>query len=200
VIEKLVPLDKELFLFLNGMHHPFFDFVFWWASNSLIWIPVYLLLLYLVIKKYRWQSLLVLLFAGLCITITDLTAFYGFKEVFLRLRPTHNPELQFMVHTLNGYKGGNYGFISNHAANYFGLAFFLIQLLYKRHPYLALGMILWASLIAYSRIYLGVHYPSDVAVGALLGMLVGWLLGTLYNYLSSHYFSKHRFLSVEDDD
>lgn len=200
MIEKLVSLDKELFLFLNGLHHPFFDFVFWWTSNPLIWIPVYLLLLYLVIKKYRWQSILVLAFVGLCLTITDLTAFYGFKEVFMRWRPTHNPELQNMVHTLNGYKGGDYGFISNHAANYFGLAFFLIQILYKRHPYFALGMIIWVSLIAYSRIYLGVHYPADVAVGAILGMLVGWLLGALYNVLSRNYFSNIRFFAVDEED
>jgi undecaprenyl-diphosphatase len=200
MIEKLIEFDVHLFLFLNGLRNPFFDFVFWWASQPLVWVPVYICLLYFVIKAYRWQTLFVVLFVALCITLTDQMTVHLFKNVFLRLRPTHNPMIQFQVHTLYGYYGGDYGFVSSHAANFFGLATFLSVLLYRKIRHFVLFSLIWVSLIAYSRIYLGVHYPADVVCGALLGILVGFLLGLVFNYFSTRVLAQMKFFRVNEEE
>ena len=202
MIDKLIHFDVQLFLFLNGLRNPFFDFVFWWASEPLVWIPVYICFLYFIIKAFRWQALFVILFLALCLTLTDQIAWHWFKEYFMRLRPTHNPVIQFQVHTLNGYYGGDYGFVSNHASNFFGIATFLSMLLYRKIRYFALCAFLWVSLIAYSRIYLGVHYPADVACGALLGMMIGFLMGLLFHYFSTRVLSGMKFfrLPIEEKE
>jgi undecaprenyl-diphosphatase len=197
MIEKLIHFDIQLFLFLNGLRNPFFDFVFWWASQPLVWIPVYICLLYFVIKAYRWQAIFVVLFMALCITITDQIAWHWMKEYFMRFRPTHNPMIQFQVHTINGYYGGDYGFVSSHAANYFGIATFLSMLLFRKIRHFTLIVFIWVSIISYSRIYLGVHYPADVACGALLGMLFGLLFGLLFHYFSTRVLSGMKFFKLE---
>ena len=197
MIEKLIQFDVQLFLFLNGLRNPFFDFVFWWASQPMVWIPVYICLLYFVIKAYRWQAVFVVLFVALCVTITDQVAWHWMKEYFMRFRPTHNPEIQFRVHTLNGYYGGDYGFVSSHAANYFGIATFLSILIYRKIRHFTLIVFIWVSIIAYSRIYLGVHYPADIVGGALLGILVGWLMGLLFRYFSKRVLLGMRFFRLE---
>jgi undecaprenyl-diphosphatase len=99
------------------------------------------------------------------------------KPYFLRLRPTHDPELQDIVHTVNNYKGGLYGFASSHAANTFGVAMFLWLLLKPKYPWVVF-LFLWATLVTYTRIYLGVHFPGDIVVGGLIGIGFGWM-GTL---------------------
>ncbi len=184
MIDKLIGYDVQLFLFLNNLRNPFFDFVFWWASVPLIWIPVYIILLYLVIKVYRWQSIFILIFTIILVSLTDQISVQFFKDTFMRLRPSHNPEIQSQVVTLNGYCGGQYGFVSSHAANYFGIAAFLSVLFFRRIRFFIPSVMLWASLISYSRIYLGVHYPADVACGAILGLIIGILLGHAFKLLS----------------
>ncbi len=196
MLQKLIHIDVELFLFLNGLHNAFFDFVFWWASEAWAWVPIYICLLYFVIKVYRWQALFVLLFVGLCVTLTDQISVHLFKDVFMRLRPTHNPAIQLQVHTLNGYLGGDYGFVSSHAANFFGIATFLTMLFFRRIRRFALLIFIWASVIAYSRIYLGVHYPADVACGALLGAFIGFLLGVLYSFFANKVLSHIGFFRI----
>jgi undecaprenyl-diphosphatase len=200
MIEKLIHFDVQLFLFLNGFRNPFFDFVFWWASEPLVWIPVYICLLYFAIKAYRWQTMFVVLFVALCITLTDQISVHLFKDFFMRLRPTHNPVIQFQVRTMNGYYGGDYGFISGHAAGYFGLATFLSMLLFRKIRHFTLIVFIWASIIAYSRIYLGVHYPADVACGALLGIFIGFLLGLLFNYFSGRVLSEMKFFRLGEEE
>lgn len=172
MIEKLVESDHSLFLTLNGLHNSFFDFVFYWMSDTLIWIPMYLIFIWLLYKKYpkNWWKILTVLI--LTIALTDRIGVLAFKEVFQRLRPSHNPEFEGIIHLLNGYKGGQFGFVSNHAANTFALATFLsfvFKPYYKSFPYLIFG---WSFLVGYSRIYLGVHYPADVVCGAILGSII----------------------------
>lgn len=196
MIDKLIQFDVQLFLFLNGIRSPFFDFVFWWASMPLVWMPVYICLLYFVIKAYRWQTLFVILFVALCVTFTDQIALHWFKDLFMRLRPSHNPMIQLRVHTLNGYYGGLYGFVSSHAANYFGIATFLSMLLYHKIRHFTLITFIWVGIISYSRIYLGVHYPADVVCGAMLGIFIGFLLGVFYNYFSTTVLSKRKFFRL----
>ena len=144
------------------------------ATNPVLWLPVYLFLLYLVIRKYHWNALVILLFAAAMILISDqLTNLV--KETTQRLRPSHEPGLA--VHLVNAYKGGLYGFYSSHASNYFGIAVFVVCLLGRFYRYLFIPLMFWALLIASTRVYLGVHYPGDIIAGMTVGCLLGYVAG-----------------------
>jgi undecaprenyl-diphosphatase len=168
--------DAELFLILNGAHNGFWDFVMFWASDKLIWIPVYVLFLFILWKKYRSKIWIVMVFAALLIFLSDQISVHIFKDVFQRLRPCHEPDLAGMIHLVNGKCGGQYGFYSSHASNVFAVAMFVLTLMRKKDYMLIMLILLWADLIAYSRIYLGIHYPGDVIAGAIAGSLLGWMV------------------------
>ena len=173
MLEQLKSIDTDLFLALNGAHSPFFDFVMFWVSERWIWIPLYVFFAWLLYKHYGKKAWIIILMAGILIVINDKTSVYLFKNVFLRLRPCHEPSLAGMVHLVNGHCGGQYGFISSHAANSFGLAAYLSLLMGKKIRYFIPLVIIWALLLSYSRVYLGVHYPGDVIVGAIWGASIG---------------------------
>lgn len=182
MIERLIQIDINLFLWLNSHHSPFWDSVMWFVSGKIQWLPLYLLLLGYIIYRYKWQSISIVIAMIIAITLADQLAVKAFKEVFERLRPSHNPDIQHLVHIVNSYRGGAYGFVSNHAANSFALAVFISFLLKKR--IITAGMLFWAACVSYSRIYLGVHYPGDILGGALLGSLIGWLVYYIFNRFS----------------
>lgn len=186
LIHTLKNWDQELFLALNGAHNGFWDFVMWWASDKFIWIPVYLLFLYLLWKHHGRKIWIILFFASLLVFLSDQVSVHFFKNVFQRLRPSHEPALEGMVHIVNNYRGGQYGFYSSHASNVFAVAVFVISLLPKR-PVTILLIIGWALLIAYSRIYLGVHYPGDVLAGALAGSILAYFLAPMAKKAMSVY-------------
>jgi undecaprenyl-diphosphatase len=178
MLEKLNSIDTHLFLWLNGHYSPFWDKVMWFISGRNEWIPVYLLFAAYLIYRYRWRSIPIILSIALAVTLADQLAVRLFKELIQRPRPTYNPSIQYLVHTVENYRGGPFGFISNHAADTFAFATFLSLLF--RNRYFILIIILWAAIVSYSRIYLGVHYPGDILGGMLFGSLVGWLIFLLY--------------------
>jgi undecaprenyl-diphosphatase len=181
MIETLIHWDKQLLLFLNGMHNDFLDFIMYWISEKFTWIPFYLFLIILVIKNYKLRTIDVLIGVAVLITLSDMTSVYGFKEVFHRLRPCQDPSMKPLVHLVYDECGGLYSFVSSHAANTFALCFFLVCILGKKIKWLTLVMIIWASVVSYTRIYLGVHYPFDVFCGAILGSGIGLMVGSFFN-------------------
>ncbi len=189
MIEKLKDLDADFVLFVNGKHTPFLDSFFYIVSMTWVWIPLYILLLYLVLKNFRSQSWLILLCIIILITLSDQFASGLVKQWVMRYRPTHNIILGPQLHLVNDYKGGMYGFISSHASNVFAITTFLTFILKEvRLKWLWLLWI-WAGLVAFSRVYLGVHYLSDILGGVLAGVFFGWLISSLF-FLLRNKFSK----------
>lgn len=173
-MDFLIELDKKLLLFLNGMHHPLIDPVMYYFTKTFFWLPLYGLLIFLVFKKYGKQGWFVLLGAGLTILLADGITSTIMKPFFARLRPSHDPSLDGLVHLVNGYRGGLYGFASSHAANTFGTALFIFLVLRPFHKWIG-WIFLWAVVMTYTRIYLGVHFPGDIIVGAIVGIASGWI-------------------------
>ena len=182
MLEKLLAFDTEIFLWLNSYHSPFWDKFMWFVSGKIEWLPLYLILIAYIIYRFRWKSISIIVAIILTIALADQIAVKAFKEVFERLRPTHNPDIQNLVHIVNNYRGGTYGFVSNHAANSFSLAMIISLIL--RNKYITLFFFSWALLVSYSRIYLGVHYPGDIIGGAVLGMGIGSMVFVFHKILS----------------
>ncbi len=177
MLETLLSIDRSLFFFLNGLHSSFVDPIMFWGTQSLIWLPLYLLFFYLVIRQYKWQSFWILLFAAIMILVSDQLS-NVFKDWVVRPRPTFEPGLTG-IHTVNGYTGGQYGFYSAHASNTLAVAIFLILILKNRYKYFTPLILFWAAFMSYTRIYLGVHYPLDIIAGWLAGSLTGFCAALL---------------------
>lgn len=176
-MNELISLDQQLLLFLNGLGSSTFDPFWLLVTGKWFWIPFYIILLYLVYKSVPIRKLLfVLLFIAIGITISDQLASV-FKHGIQRLRPCHEPLLADKMRMV--ICGGNYGFYSAHASSSFFLFSFLTLLIGKKYRYLPYILAFWAILVSYSRIYVGVHYPGDVAFGAAVGFLLGGFLANL---------------------
>lgn len=176
MIDYLEHIDQQLLLLINGFNNPFFDKVMWVISDAYFGIPFYLLFFFIAIRFFGVKkAMLIILVGAIAVGLADLASKHFFKEVFLRYRPSHNLLLSGKIHLVDEYKGGTYGFVSSHAANMFAIATCLGLYFYSFNKKLIFILFVWAALIAYSRMYLGVHYPSDIFVGGLLGTFIGFL-------------------------
>lgn len=193
-MEYLLELDKEFFLYLNGFYTAWLDPIMVIVSEKITWIPLYLFLLYLVVKNYSNDGWLVLIGIVLAITLADQICSSVMKPYFARLRPSHDPALENMVHLVNGYKGSKFGFASSHAANTFGIATFFFLLFDKKRKWIIL-LFFWAIVVAYSRIYLGVHYPGDILAGWLVGVLAALAGFKLFQWLKKYSDKRKKDLS-----
>lgn len=167
--------NTQLLLWINGHNTALLDVVMYGASDRFIWIPFYALLLALFAKVYKKNIWIILVSVTLLILFCDQTANLG-KEFFRELRPCHEPSLQALIHLVNGYCGGDFGFVSSHAANSTGLLVFSTILLNNRFIWLKYLMLAYVLLICYSRIYLGAHYPMDVFRGISVGVIFGFFI------------------------
>ncbi|SNR70966.1 undecaprenyl-diphosphatase [Maribacter sedimenticola] len=180
MLQELLEFDKELFIFLNGLGTDRWDFFFQFVSHKLSALPLYMFLLLLAYKKLGLKQTLVLLVTiTLLITVTDQLSNF-FKYGVARLRPCHNPEIAPVMRLVKSYCGGQFGYFSAHAANAFAVAVFFSILLKSEIKYIGVGLLIWAALVAYSRVYIGVHFPLDIFTGAVLGSLFGWLFIKLF--------------------
>jgi len=177
LINDIIEIDKTLFLALNGFHHPLLDGFMYYISKVWTWTPLYLAIIIGWIRKWKMESLWVILTVVICLVLTDQLSTMT-KVLFERLRPSHNPEFEGMIHHVKEYVGGKYGFVSGHASNVFGFAL-LTSLIVKNSVY-SVFIFMWAAMVSYSRIYLGVHYPLDIIGGMILGMTLAIITYTIY--------------------
>lgn len=163
--------DIDIVLWINGHHAAWADAFFWYVSRAKTWLPLYVLLVGLIAYRFRsWRTVLLILIGfGVAVGLSDFICSGVLKPLVCRLRPTHEPAID-PLHLVNGYMGGRYGFCSSHAANTMAVAL-LFSLLY-RHKIATAGLMTWVALNCYSRMYLGVHYPSDILCGLLIGSLL----------------------------
>lgn len=174
MIEQLIALDKYILLAINGWNHPLVDNFMYTYSERLVWIPLYLSIIYVLIVNYGKKSIWIILGIILTVALADQIASGLIKNTVQRLRPSHNPDFEGIVHLVDNYRSGRYGFVSSHAANSFGIA--LLSTLFLRNKLFSLVIFFWAILTSYSRMYLGVHYPLDIIGGMLVGFFSASLI------------------------
>ena len=199
-MDYLIHIDRQWLLAINGWHSEWADILMWYISKSTTWLPLYALLVGLIVYRFgilspslcregrRGSSLLrvLIILAGFAVAVgvSDFVSSGIIKPWVCRLRPTHEPALAGMLHLVNGYTGGMYGFVSSHAANTMACAL-LFALLY-RNKYATIGLMLWVALNCYSRMYLGVHYPADIIGGLAIGALMATLTYGMVRRLVEH--------------
>jgi len=198
LIELLKQLDTNIFLSINGLHTSFFDGFMYAVSAKFTWIPLYISVLYILIKQWKKEAVWLILALVLCIVISDQVASGLLKHLVKRLRPSHVDDLRGLVHLVRDYSGGMYGFASSHASNTVGFAL-LSSLILKQRNY-TFAIFSWAIITSYSRIYLGVHYPGDILGGALIGSLAALLCyWVLRRYRSAQLVNNNERTTAEFD-
>ncbi len=197
-MEEIIQFDKHLLLMLNGSDSVFIDSLMMTLTNAKTWIPMYIALFYIVLRNSlnAKEVLFVMAAAGLCVLFAGTVDDTLVKPLVARWRPTHDPEIGMLIDTVDGYRGGNYGFFSAHAANTFSIAMFFSLLL--RNKIFTIAVVCWSLTNCWTRMYLGVHYPGDILVGLLWGGLVGFGVYQLYKRVAHpmNYSQQHSMIPV----
>ncbi|HZY77924.1 MAG TPA: phosphatase PAP2 family protein [Cyclobacteriaceae bacterium] len=191
LLQQLMEWDRQLLVWLNSFHADWLDPVMYYTSQTLFWLPLYLFLIYLMVKDFRKEWWMPLLGIVVTILLADQITASLMKPYFARLRPSQEPALIGIVHLVrdyNGeiYTGGLYGFASSHAANTFGTATFFTLLLRRKHPWIK-WLFLWAAAMTYTRIYLGAHYPGDILAGTVVGVTSAYVGFKVFEWVSRKY-------------
>ena len=192
MIEKILLYERDAFFALNGSDSAFLDRFMWLYTGKEVWLPLAILIIGVLVYKKNWrESLLIILAIALVVLLCDQFASHVCKPLFTRFRPTHHPDFMEQVKTVFNYRGGLYGFISSHAANAFGFA--TLMALIMKNRWFGWTLFLWATLTAYTRIYLGVHFISDVVPGMVVGILFGYVVYRLYLFVRSKWLPVESF-------
>ena len=177
MLEKILSLDTELFVYLNGLGSETFDGFWLMITKQTSWIPLFLFLLYLIYTKLGTkQTLYLMLFVAILLVFTDQIA-NVFKNGFQRLRPCNNPEINSFIRIVQSRN--SFSFFSGHATSSMAVTTFLYLIFRKDFKYFWL-LFLWPLIFAYSRIYLGLHYPLDIISGYLCGAILAFLMFKFY--------------------
>ena len=214
MFEELIHIDQQWLLAINNCHAPWADTLMWIISGKLTWLPLYILLIALIFircKKRGWlMALIVLVAVAGSAGLADFISSGIIKHAVCRLRPTHEPALEGLIHIVNGYTGGRYGFVSSHAANTMACALsFSLFWAYtsdnkkRAHLTVTLPLMVWVALNCYSRMYLGVHYPGDIigglVVGALVALALYWAWRGVVSYVPNNAQSDPPEASAHED-
>jgi len=186
ILQQLITFDERVFLAVNGWHSAYWDTFMCFFSDKLVWIPLYLALAFVVYRNYSLRNVLIcFVVVGVIILFTDAFTSQVLKPLVGRLRPSNleNP-ISHLVHIVDGHRGGRYGFPSSHSANCWGVAFFVAYLF--RHRVITLFMFVWAFIVCWSRLYLGVHYVGDVFFGMLFGLVGASVLYYVFRKITNH--------------
>jgi undecaprenyl-diphosphatase len=185
MVDKLLEWDRDLFIFLNSLGSPAFDGFWLFITKQINWLPVFLVIAYLTFKRLGTRhAFMVIMLMAVIITFTDQTTNFV-KFHFERLRPGSNPELAHLIRAVQ--KRSSFSFFSGHASNSMAAAMFLFLILRRYLKYMGL-IFIWPLVFAYSRIYLGLHYPLDIMCGYIWGAIIGLLMYQLYKWLRDKYF------------
>lgn len=188
MLEQLVQLDTELFLYLNNLGSTTWDAFWMFYTTKFYWIPLYMVLLFLIFKMPNPKIfILTVVIIALMVLFTDQITNLFKKVLVMRLRPCHDPTLEGLVRLVKPSCGGKFGYFSGHASNSMAVAVFSGLMLRYRYKYLIFIMLFWAALMGYSRIYIGVHYPLDVVSGMVFGALSGFMFYKFDKYLQNRF-------------
>jgi len=193
MIDWLKEIEQQILIAINGANTPSLDVFMWTVSEKLTWFPFYLLLFYFVYKKYTLKHAIVFTLVGFAaVGFCDATTTYVFKYNIARYRPSHHlwlgEQLRFYEYRPGHfYKGGQYGFFSGHAANSTIIAVMFVKQLKPFYKYITPILISWVLLVSYSRMYLGVHYPTDILAGMIYGILVGSMFYWIYRKITERF-------------
>jgi undecaprenyl-diphosphatase len=185
-VDFFLQSDHDLFLLLNGVHTHWLDVVMYWVTFKFTWIPLYMLLLAVTIRTEHKRSIAIIVTVIAAVVLADKITSGLMKPYFMRLRPCHDPSFTGLIHEV-GNCGGLFGFASSHASTSFAVAVTWFLLLREKVRHMG-WLLLWAALYAYSRVYVGVHYPGDILVGALIGSCVGVIFVKLHNTFIKKYY------------
>ena len=184
MLDSILNLDHELFLYLNNLGNESWDWVWMYYTDKKNWIPLYLILLYLMYKRLNTKMfVLTIIVFILMVLITDHVTNLFKQILFKRLRPCHNEAIMNSMRLVKSWCGGKFGYFSGHSSNAMAIAVFSSLILRARYKYIPIFLIMWALIMGYSRIYLGVHFPLDVITGFIFGGLLGYLFYKLDKYL-----------------